>query len=313
MAKDSKLVEIGKHKIELTNLDKILYPDDHVIKAQIIEYYLRIAPTILRHIKGRALSFIRYPDGIDGEQFFQKNKPDWAPDWIESAKLGKEKKNYIIAINEATLVWTANLAAIEIHQAQSRQPDFDKPDYFVIDLDPPDGYPFERIIQMALDCKIHLESYGYIPFVKTTGRKSVHIVVPLETLYTYDEIAAATQEIGKSFVKKYPETTTLKIAKGTRPDKVLIDIYRNRESQTIAAPYSLRALPGATVSMPITWEQLENTSAITDYNIENALQMVLDEGDAWESIGAYATELHTKRTKIHTTGKAPESLEKYKQ
>jgi DNA ligase D-like protein (predicted polymerase) len=157
MSANTQLVEIGKHKINLTNLDKTLYPDDHIVKAEIIQYYLKIAPTLLRHIKGRALSFIRYPDGIHGESFFTKNKPQYAPDWIESAKLGKEKKDYIIATNDSTLVWTANLACLEIHQAQSRQPDHDKPDYFVIDLDPPDGYPFADIIEMSMNMKTHLE------------------------------------------------------------------------------------------------------------------------------------------------------------
>jgi len=315
MAKNKQLVEIGKHKIDLTNLDKTLYPEDRIVKAEIIQYYLKIAPTLLRHIKGRALSFIRYPDGIDSESFFTKNKPQYAPDWIESAKLGKEKKNYIIAINDATLVWTANLAAIEIHQAQSRQPDFDKPDYFVLDLDPPDGFPFSNIIEMSFDVKNHLESYGYIPFVKTTGRKSVHIVAPVEAKYSYDDIAAATLEIGKSFVKKYPKTTTLKIQKNARTEKVLIDIYRNRGSQTIISPYSLRAFPKAPVSMPITWEKLEQTEAISDYTIHNALDLVLEEGDAWESIGAYSTELHTKRTKSFKSAptKNRGSLNKYKE
>jgi bifunctional non-homologous end joining protein LigD len=312
MAKNSQLVEIGKHKIELTNLDKVLFPDDHIIKAEVVQYYLKIAPTLLRHIKGRALSFIRYPDGIEGESFFTKNKPNYAPDWIESEKLGKEKKDYIIATNQATLVWTANLAALEIHQGQSRQPDFDKPDYFVIDLDPPDDFPFSNIIEMAFDVKKHLESYGYIPFVKTTGRKSVHIVAPLEANYFYDDIAAATQEIGKSFVKKFPKTATLNIRKDARPDKVLIDVYRNRGSQTIISPYSLRAFPQAPVSMPITWEKLQNTKAIQDYTIHNALDLILEEGDAWESIGAFSTELHTKRKKVTATGKTPESLDKYK-
>jgi DNA ligase D-like protein (predicted ligase)/DNA ligase D-like protein (predicted polymerase)/DNA ligase D-like protein (predicted 3'-phosphoesterase) len=313
MAKNSQLVEIDKHKIELTNLEKILYPQDGIIKAEVVQYYLSIAPTLLRHIKGRALSFIRYPDGINEESFFTKNKPNYAPQWIESAKLGKEKKDYIIATQQAVLVWTANLAALEIHQAQSRQPEFDKPDYFVIDLDPPDDYPFINIIEMALDVKLHLESFGYIPFVKTTGRKSVHIVVPLEQVYSYEDIDKATMEIGKSFTKKFPKTATLNIRKEARPDKVLIDIFRNRASQTIISPYSLRAFPKAPVSMPLTWEQLQNTTAITDYNIHNALDMVLENGDAWESIGAFSSELHTLRKKISASASIPQSLDKYKQ
>ncbi len=309
-------VSIGKRQVELSNLDKVLYPDDGIVKAQIIEYYLKIAPTILRHIKGRALSFIRYPDGIDGESFFQKNKPDWAPEWIEGVKLGKgkEKKNYIIVREEAVLVWTANLASIEIHQSATRQPDFDKPDYFVIDLDPPDGYAFSKIIEMSMVTKTILEGLGYTPFVKTTGRKSVHIVAPIDPAYSYDAIAEATKQIGQAIVKKLPKNSTLSIRKDARPDKVLVDIYRNRASQTIVSPYSLRALSGATVSMPITWQQLENTSGVGDYTIHNALDLLLEHGDAWEEIDARATPLHTERpTQVSAGTTARKNLQRYTQ
>src|SRR5688572_24196415 len=143
MARTSQLVQIGKRKMELSNLNKELYPDVHVIKAEVIQYYLAIAPTILSHIKNRPLSLVRFPDGIGGEIFFQKNRPNWAPDWIEYVTLGTEKKDYILATEEATLVWLANLACLELHQIQAYKPHFEKPDYFVFDLDPPEGYPFK--------------------------------------------------------------------------------------------------------------------------------------------------------------------------
>ncbi|NJN42331.1 MAG: hypothetical protein HC811_09040, partial [Flammeovirgaceae bacterium] len=156
MAKKSQWVTIGKRKIELSNLDKILFPEDQILKAEIIEYYLKAAPTILNHIKGRALTLIRFPDGIHSESFYQKNRPDWAPDWIEFASLGSgNKKDYIIATEPASLVWLANLACLEIHQLHSRKPEFDHPDYMVFDLDPPEGYNFRNIIEVAFDLKEH--------------------------------------------------------------------------------------------------------------------------------------------------------------
>src|SRR5262245_3808553 len=162
MAKTTTIVQIGKHKIELSNLNKVLFPDAHIIKAEIVEYYLKAAPTVLRHLKGRPLSFVRYPDGVDGERFFQKNRQQWAPDWIDHVKLGDDEKvDYILATEPATLVWTANLACIEIHQMHCREPHYDKPDYVVFDLDPPPGYPFDQIVQMAFDLKELIESYGY--------------------------------------------------------------------------------------------------------------------------------------------------------
>src|ERR1043165_5043401 len=141
-SRTAQIAQVGKRKIELSNLNKVLYPDDNIIKAQLIEYYFKIAPTILAHVKGRPLSLVRYPDGINGESFFQKNRPGWAPDWIEHVALGEEKKDYVLATEEASLVWLANLACIELHQMHSRAPHFDKPDYIAYDFDPPEGFGF---------------------------------------------------------------------------------------------------------------------------------------------------------------------------
>ena len=140
-----QMTQIGKHKIKLTNLDKVLFQESGIIKAELVAYYLNIAPTLLRYIRRRPLSLIRYPDGIQAHQFFQKDKPDWAPEWIESVPLGKEdKKDYILAADEATIVWLANLASIELHIRQDKHPHHDKPDFFIFDLDPPEGQPILR-------------------------------------------------------------------------------------------------------------------------------------------------------------------------
>src|ERR1700712_3359935 len=154
MAKKTQWAQVGKRQIELTNLDKVLFPEDAILKAEVIEYYLSIAPTLLNHIKGRALTLIRFPHGIAGESFYQKSRPQWAPDWIEFITLGKEeKKDYIIATEPASLAWLANLAALELHQLHSRKPQFDFPDYMVFDIDPPEGYDFTKVVTLALNLK----------------------------------------------------------------------------------------------------------------------------------------------------------------
>src|SRR5215510_13541402 len=153
--------QVGKRKLEISNLDKVLFPDDGIVKAEIIEYYLKIAPTLLNHERGRALTLIRFPDGIYGESFYQKNRPDWAPEWLEFVTLGKEKKDYIIATEPASLVWLANLASLELHQLHSRKPHYDEPDYMVFDLDPPEGYSFKKVVEIALELKEYLEPFGY--------------------------------------------------------------------------------------------------------------------------------------------------------
>lgn len=318
--KQSQWVQVGKRKVELSNLEKILFPEDHVLKAEIIQYYLNIAPTLLNHIRGRAMTLIRFPDGVHGESFYQKNRPEWAPDWIEFATLGKEEKDYILGTEPALLVWIANLAGLELHQLHSRKPDFDKPDYMVFDLDPPEGYDFRKIVPLAFDLKEHIETFGYTTFVKTTGGKGIHICCPLEPRQTFSEVFDAAQLIAQPFVEKNPNDTTLHIKKDARKGRVLVDIYRIRSGQSIVSPYSLRARVGAPVSMPLTWDELANTEKPTIYNIRNAVDKVLQDGDAWESMGAYAVELHThrktsvpvKKLPPNKKHKTPEQLETYK-
>ena len=301
MPRTIQTAQVGKRKIELSNLEKVLYPDDRILKAEMIQYYLQVAPTILAHLKGRPLSLVRYPDGIDGEQFFQKNKPEWAPEWIAHVVLGgsgkEEKVDYVIATEEASLVWLANLACIELHQMHCRTPHLDKPDYFVFDLDPPENYPFQDLVKIALDLKEHLEKFGYRPFVKTTGSKGLHVLVPIEPKWTFDKVFEATQEVAKPFVESHSQSTTLHIKKEARQGRVLVDIYRNRPSQSIVSAYSLRGLPGAPVSMPLPWDQLEGLSSARDFNLRLVPGYVIGNGDAWEGIAAYAVGLHTGRKK----------------
>ena len=318
MSKKSQWVVIGKRKVELSNLDKVLFPEDNILKAEIIEYYLKIAPTLLNHIKGRALTLIRYPDGIHGEMFYQKNRPEWAPEWLEFAKLGKEQKDYIIATEPASLVWLANLTSLELHQLHSRKPKFDFPDYMVFDLDPPEGFDFKKVVPLAFELKQYVETFGYTAFVKTTGGKGVHLCCPLEPAQDFHTVFEAAQLIAQPFVDRFPKETTLHIKKEARKGRVLIDIYRIRPGQSIVSPYSLRGRVGAPVSMPLTWDELSKVKTPVEFNIRTALEKVLVDGDAWEGMNAYAVELHTHRKKIvakelspSRKRKTPEQLESY--
>jgi bifunctional non-homologous end joining protein LigD len=319
MAKKAQWVQVGKRKLEVSNLEKVLYPEDAILKAEVIEYYLKIAPTLLNHVKGRALTLIRFPDGITGESFYQKNRPQWAPDWLEFITLGKEKKDYIVATEPASLVWLANLAALELHQLHGRKPNFECPDYMVFDLDPPEGYNFNKLIEIALPLKEQIESFGYTPFVKTTGGKGIHICCPVEPKWDFSTVFDAAQLIAKPFVEKFPNETTLHIKKEARKGRVLIDIYRIRSGQSIVSPYSLRGRKGAPVSMPLTWDELKTVSDPHVFNIKNAYDKVIKDGDAWEGINAFAVELHTHRTEkakpkklpVNKKHKSPEQLDTY--
>src|SRR5213080_1773158 len=202
-SRTSQIAQVGKRKIELSNLKKVLYPDDHIVKAELIEYYLKIAPTILAHVKGRPLSVVRYPDGIRGESFFQKNRPTWAPDWLEHVVLGQEKKDYVIATEAASLAWLANLACIELHQMHSRAPHFDKPDYIVYDFDPPENFKFCDVAGLALEFKEHLETFGYHPFVKTPGRKGLHLLTPIAPNWGFESAFEADKAVAQPFVDSH--------------------------------------------------------------------------------------------------------------
>ena len=216
-------------------------------------------------------------------------------------------------------MWLANHAAIELHHVHARRPHFDRPDYFVFDLDPPEGTPFPEVAALAFELKDHLESFGYHTFCKTTGRKGIHVVAPLEPRYDFGTVFATAKALAQPFVKARP-ATTLEIRRDKRPDKVLVDVYRNRRSQTIVGAYSLRGSPGATVSMPVTWEELEGLQDPREHNVHTARQKVLERGDPWEAMAAHATRLHTDReaapsqkreTGESRTYKTPEQLEEY--
>lgn len=289
-----QLTQIGKHKIKLTNLDKVLFPESGVIKAELVAYYLKIAPTLLRYIRRRPLSLIRYPDGIQAHQFFQKDKPDWAPEWIESVPLGKEeKKEYILPSDEASIVWLANLASIELHIRQDRHPNHDRPDFFIFDLDPPEGQPIKEVIEIAKLLHQFLTPYGYHPFVKTSGGKGLHIFVPIEPKYDYDTMFECVKVLAQDFIGAHPGSCTLKISKEARKGKLLVDIYRNRGSQTIVAPYSVRGREPAPVSMPLAWHQLAALDDPGQYHVRNVADIVKHEGDQWEGFGSFSVPLHT--------------------
>ncbi len=320
MAKTFHYVQIGKHKLKLTNLSKVLYPDIKVVKAEVIEYYLKIAPLLLNHIKYRPLSLIRYPDGIQAHQFFQKDRPDWAPEWIQSVLIGKnDPKDYIYLTDEASVVWLANLACLELHIMQITHFNLEHPDHFVFDLDPSVGTPFNQVVELTSIIREHLVQYNYHPFVKTSGGKGFHIFVPIDPKWDHQTVFEAAQQVAKHMVEHYPNLATLKMKKDARGDKILVDIYRNRASQTVVAPYSLRGKPGAPISMPITWDEMENTQSAQSYNIHNVFETLEKRDDVWEGFNSYASTLHTqnkifanpKQLDKNKHYKTPDQLEKY--
>ena len=304
--------EVEGRKLKLSNLDKIIYPNLGVPKAEIIQYYISVAPHILKYIKGRPLTLIRFPDGIGKTQFYAKSKPDWTPDWIDDYNLAhsEEAINYLVAQDVPTVAWLANLAALELHPMRWTTETPDQPDHFIFDLDPPVNGDFEVVKEIALNLKEFLENQGFNTFVKTSGSKGLHIYVPILKNYSHEEIAEASKSLAKLFVKQNPTTCTLAMNKQKRGNKTLIDIFRNHMAHTTVAAYSLRGKEGAPISFPVTWKQVEGLKSSKDIHIRNYQDYLQENGDVWADFYNQATALHSSSTTAAAV--SPEVEEKLK-
>lgn len=267
-------LKAGKRTVEITHPDKVLFPKTKITKKELAEHYLAVAKYMLPLIKDRPISMKRYPSGINQEGFFQKNAPEGHPDWIKTATVGrKEKENiHMVLCNDlATLLWMANQNCITPHIWLSRYDKPHQPDRLIFDLDPPPKKSFETVVYGAralreiLEKKLKLKT-----FVTTTGSKGVHIVVPIKREFDFAEVRKFAHEIALFLIKKDPTKFTLEVRKEKRRGRLFIDIIRNAYGQTVAAPYSVRALEGAPVATPISWEELnQKTLTSTSFNIHN--------------------------------------------
>jgi len=286
--------EVDGRKLKLSNLDKIIYPSVGVPKAEIIQYYITVAPYLLKYIKGRPLTLIRFPDGIGKTQFYAKSKPKWTPDWIDSYGIAhsEETIDYLVAQDTATVAWLANLAALELHPMQMTVDTIEQPDHFIFDLDPPANGDFEVVKEIALNLRDFLENQGYNTYVKTSGSKGLHIFVPILKNYGHEEMVDATKTLAKLFVKQNPTTCTLAMNKEKRGTKTLIDIFRNHKAHTTVGAYSLRGKAGAPISFPVTWEVVKDLKTSKDIHIRNFKEYLDKYGDVWEDFYDKATPLH---------------------
>jgi len=299
MPKQYVHTEIEGQKVKLSNLDKVIYPSVKVTKAEIIQYYLANAAYILPHLVDRPLTVIRFPDGIDKQSFYSKDKPDWTPDWVSSALIQHDEKkiNYVVCNNTASLCWLANLACLELHPIQYQMKNQPNPDHFIFDLDPDEDLGFNVVKKAALRLKPFLESYGYTPFVKTSGGKGLHVYVPIEPLWPFETLTASVKSLAGLFVSNYNDEYTLQIPKAKRKGKVLIDIYRNHLSNTCVAPFSLRGKVGAPVSLPIQWEHVDDLEKSGAYDIYNYKDYLNEHGNAWKDWRLKQAGLHDQKIK----------------
>jgi bifunctional non-homologous end joining protein LigD len=267
-------VEVEGRQLVLSNLDKVLYPADGFTKGQVIDYWTRIAPVVLPHLADRAATRVRCPDGVEGERFFEKNKPRGTPEWVRTEVVNGV--DYVVVEDLPTLVWTANLAAIELHTHQWRIGS-KGPDQLVVDLDPGPPADVVECCRVALMVREHLTSIGLEPVVKTSGSKGLQVYAkaPVEDTNAFAKVLAEGLE------KSHPDLVTSRMTKTLRPGKVFVDWSQNNAAKTTVTPYSLRAREHPTVSTPVRWEEVEACRSARDlvFTAEDVLVRVEQHGD----------------------------------
>ena len=273
-------------KVDLKNLDKIFFPKNKVTKGQVVEYYIRMAPKMLPIISNRPLVLTRYPDGIEGEtmSFFEKNAPEGTPNWVKIKTIysptSKRDVNYIVCNDLDTLIWLANLAALEIHMPFSKIDNLDKPDLLFFDIDPEPPATLSDAAEASLLLKDKLLDLGLNPFVKTSGKKGLHVVIPIVPEHTFEKARAFVHGIGVELAKKSDKVVS-EFKDTKKPGKVFADYLQNSPLRTMVVPYSLRPTSEATVSTPLEWSEVKKGINPSDYTISSVIKRA---GNPWKDI-----------------------------
>jgi bifunctional non-homologous end joining protein LigD len=302
MPQKAELV-VEDRNIQVSNLDKVLYPKVGFTKGQVIDYYIRIAPVLLPHLRDRPLTMKRYPDGVDGQFFYEKNCPSHRPKWVQTAKVWSEGNqrimNYCLANDLPTLVWAANLADLELHTSLSRKDDLDCPTMMVFDLDP--GLPayIVQCCQVGLWLRDLLGKMKLKSFAKTSGSKGLQVYVPLNTSVTYDQTKDLSRSLAQFVEHEHGKLVTSNMSKALRKSKVFVDWSQNDEHKTTICVYSLRAREEPTVSTPVTWKEVETClkkkkAELLKFRSDDVLARVEKLGDLFEQVRKLKQKLPKK-------------------
>ena len=285
-------VDVEGRQVALSNLGKVLYPEVGFTKGQVLDYYTRIAPVLLPHLAGRALTRKRFPDGVDGQVFFEKNAPRGTPDWVLTRTLsspgsskGRETIDYVIVDGLPALVWTANLAALELHTHMWRV-DADGPDLLVLDLDPGEPATVVECCAVAQLLRPMLLADGLDPVVKTSGSKGLQVYARAGQFATSEQASAYAKQLAQRLEKAHPELVLHRMTKALREGKVLVDWSQNSAAKTTVSVYSLRARSRPTVSTPVTWDEVEACRSPDDlvFTSDDVLARVAKHGDLFASL-----------------------------
>jgi DNA ligase D len=280
--------EIEGRTIHVTNLDKVLFPGGPgggpYTKRDLIRYYVAIAPVLLPYLRGRAVNLWRWPDGVDGKSFWQKQVPSYAPDWIarwDYPEAGsRESHTYIVADSAATLAWLANHAVVDVHPWTSRTASYQTPSYALIDIDPGERTEWEDVLTLARLYKSALDHLGLRGLPKVTGKRGIQVWLPVRPIYTYEQTSGWVEALSRAIGAAVPELVSWEWAKSARHGKARLDYTQNAVNKTLVAPYAVRPVADAAVSAPITWDELDDPELRPGrWNIESILPRVAERGD----------------------------------
>ncbi len=284
---ETQVKKISGHPLKFTNLSKLYWPKEKITKRDMLNYYYQVAPYILPYLKNRPQSMNRHPDGINGESFYFKDVTGKAPEWVETfpytSSANDRDRNYLVAKDEASLLYMASLGCIEMNPWHSRVETEDYPDWCIIDLDPAKT-TFEQVIEAANITKGVLDGMGITAYPKTSGSTGIHIYIPLGAKYTYEQSKEFARVVATMVHEEIPTYTSIERAVKNRSGKMYIDFLQNRPQATVSAPYSLRPKPGATVSMPLYWEEVKKGLKMSDFTINNAIARIRREGDIFKPV-----------------------------
>ena len=294
---------VADRKIHVSNLDKVLYPKAGFTKGQVIDYYIRVAPVLLPHLRDRPLTMKRYPDGVEGEFFYEKNCPSHRPKWVQTAKVWSESNdrmmNYCLVQDLPTLVWAANLADLELHTSLSRKNNIERPTMMVFDLDPGAPADIVQCCQVGLWLRDLLGNMKLKSFPKTSGSKGLQVYVPLNTSVTYDQTKDLSRALAQHLEAEHVDLVTSNMSKAVRKGKVFVDWSQNDEHKTTICVYSLRAREEPTVSTPVGWDEVENClkkkkADLLKFRSNKVIARVEKRGDLFEPVEKLKQKLPKK-------------------
>ena len=278
-------LSVGARTVRLTNLAKPFWPEEGITKGDLLRYFAAVAPLLLPHIKDRAMVMKRYPNGADGKWFFMKRAPSPRPEWIETCTIDHKSGNIIdfpMVQDLASLLWVVNLGCIDLNQWYARCDDTDRPDYLHFDLDPVPDARFPQVLEASLVVRDALVTLDMSPLVKTTGSKGMHLYVPIVRGPTQKEVWTFAKALAQTLAAAHPKLLTAEYKIAKRPKgRILVDYNQNAWGRTLASVYSPRPKPGATVSTPVTWEEVEGGVDMADFRIETVPDRLAELGDLW--------------------------------